>query len=81
MYLPYYPEYNQIVWFRLVGAPGQQIEDNILRNSPLRLSGDTEGKGVRLKNRYLVDRYNDVRDGCRWKSFQDNKIGGIDKNS
>ncbi len=56
----------------MVGAPRQQIEDYLLRNSTLRMSLNPQRPIVRLKDRYLVDRNNDVLDGGRLKPLQDN---------
>lgn len=56
-------ERSQIVRFRLVSLPGQQVAFDFLRNSSLRVSLDSEGEVVRREDRYLVIGYNDVRDG------------------
>ena len=83
----FYLEHHQIMRFRVVGAPRQQIEDYFLRHSSLRVSLDPQGQRVRLKDRYLVDRHNDVLDGGRLKPLQDNprivahqNREGLDKN-
>jgi len=64
----------------MVSLPGQPPQDNFLRHSPLRLPLDTQRKGIRLKDRYLVIRHNDVRDAGGIEPFQNNKVGGAHQN-
>jgi hypothetical protein len=63
----------------MVGSPGQQNENDLLRDTALRLPVNPEGERVRWKDRYMVDRYNDVRDAGRVEPLQDYHWRGADK--
>ncbi len=69
------------MWFRVVCLSGQKAKDHILRHTSLRFSWNFKRQGVWLKNRYLVNWYNDVRNGGGRKSLQNHKRIRTDKNS